>query len=336
MRRPRHDNPAMQYQTVIGIDEAGLGPLLGPLTIGYSAFRLPRPVSADGLFSLNMWRELGLSKNPAQRKKRPVVCDSKKIYSPAKGIAALEEETLSWVHLAGHSCESFDSFRAAMCPLARERAQSYDWYVNAPQFPLEASIERASLRAASLRRKLNDAGYALESFGVSPVLEGELNGLMKQVGNKARAEFEVIARILGPLWQRHRHVAVLCDRQGGRTRYGRALLNQFPEAQVQALHEAKEISSYELSIPEVEGCPRMFIAFIEKGDGNHLPIALASMGAKYLRELMMSQFNAWFHTYDAGIKPTAGYYGDGQRWLNDTSALRQKLGVRDERLIRQK
>jgi ribonuclease HII len=322
------------YETLVGIDEAGLGPLLGPLTVGYSAFRLPRPLSADAIFSLNMWRELGLSKNPAQRKKRPVVCDSKKLYSPAKGITALEEETLGWVQLAGHGCADFAGFRAAMCPLARERAESYDWYVKPPQFPLEASLERASLRAQALRRKLEDAGYALEAFGVSPVLEGELNRLMKQLGNKARAEFEVIARILGPLWERHRHVAVLCDRQGGRTRYGRALAHQFPEANVQALHEAKEISTYELSIPEVEGRPTMFIAFIEKGDGNHLPVALASMGAKYLRELMMSQFNNWFHTYDAGIKPTAGYYGDGQRWLQDTADLRRRIGVDDARLIR--
>jgi len=80
----------------------------------------------------------------------------------------------------------------------------------------------------------------------------------------------------------------------------------------------------------------MFIAFIEKGDGNHLPIALASMGAKYLRELMMSQFNAWFHTYDAGIKPTAGYYQDGKRWLADTTDLRKKIGVPDERIVRQR
>jgi ribonuclease HII len=326
----------MQYQTVIGIDEAGLGPLLGPLTVGYSAFRLPRPVTADALFSLNMWRDLGLSRNLAQRKKRPVVCDSKKMYSPAKGIGALEEETLGWIHLAGHPCHDYAAFRAAMCPLAREKAETYDWYATPPQFPLEATLERASLRAARLRRCLDDAGYALESFGVSPVLEGELNRLMKQVGNKARAEFDVIARILGPLWERHRHVAVLCDRQGGRTRYGRALLKEFPEAHVQVVHEAKEISSYELSIPEVEGCPRMFIAFIEKGDGNHLPIALASMGAKYLRELMMSQFNAWFHTYDAGIKPTAGYYQDGKRWLEDTTDLRRKIGVPDERIVRQR
>ena len=325
-----------QYQTVIGIDEAGLGPLLGPLTVGYCAFRLPQPITADALFSLNMWRELGFSRNPAQRKKRPVVCDSKKMYSPAKGIAALEEETLGWIHLAGHPCGDYAAFRTAMCPLAREKEAAYDWYAAPPRFPLEASMERASLRAARLRRSLEDAGYALENFGVSPVLEGELNRLMKQAGNKARAEFDVIARILGPLWERHRHVAVLCDRQGGRTRYGRALLKEFPEAHVNVVHEAKEISSYELSIPEVDGCPRMFIAFIEKGDGNHLPIALASMGAKYLRELMMSQFNAWFHNYDAAIKPTAGYYQDGKRWLADTSELRHKIGVPDERIVRQR
>ena len=28
---------------IAGIDEAGLGPLVGPLTIGYAALRLPSP-----------------------------------------------------------------------------------------------------------------------------------------------------------------------------------------------------------------------------------------------------------------------------------------------------
>ena len=60
------------------------------------------------------------------------------------------------------------------------------------------------------------------------------------------------------------------------------------------------------------------------------------MGAKYIREIMMHQFNAWFANYDAELKPTAGYFKDGRRWLMDSAELRRKIGVDDARLIRQR
>jgi len=31
------------YRVLAGVDEAGLGPMLGPLSIGFSALRLPTP-----------------------------------------------------------------------------------------------------------------------------------------------------------------------------------------------------------------------------------------------------------------------------------------------------
>jgi hypothetical protein len=285
----------------------------------------------------DLWQQLHLGRDPAERKSRRVVCDSKKIYSPARGVQALEEEVLAWAACAGHNVADFAALRQGLTPFAREKPEHYDWYAAPPQqFPIEASAERAVLRGNALRGALEGAGINLAEFGVNPVLEGELNRMLQRLGNKSRAELEAIGRVIGSLWQKHRHLAVLCDRQGGRTRYGRALAREFPEAHVNVLHESKEVSTYELTIPEVEGCPSLFVAFKEKGEGQHLPIALASMAAKYLREVMMHQFNQWFHSYDAGIKPTAGYYQDGKRWLADTTDLRRKIGVPDERIVRNK
>jgi hypothetical protein len=53
-----------------------------------------------------------------------------------------------------------------------------------------------------------------------------------------------------------------------------------------------------------------------------------------MRELFMKQFNAWWQEQMPGLKPTAGYYTDGMRFLEDTKALREHLDVSDEALIR--
>ena len=61
----------------------------------------------------------------------------------------------------------------------------------------------------------------------------------------------------------------------------------------------------------------MKIHFLAKGDDRQLPIALASMTSKYVRELFMEILNDHFAKHCPDIAPTAGYYKDGMRFLDD-------------------
>ena len=52
-----------------------------------------------------------------------------------------------------------------------------------------------------------------------------------------------------------------------------------------------------------------------KGETHHLPIALASIMSKYIRELFMLFFNRYWANQVTDLRPTAGYYQDGKRFL---------------------
>ena len=258
---------------------------------------------------------------------------------------------LSWLGLTWddsfHQSHRFKEYGAAADKL-REMGLLYPCYETADELERKRKIALSRGRPPVYDRaalKLTDDERAkLEADGVKPHWRFRLSGERVEWNDLVRGPQSIDTSSLSdPILIRedgsflYTMPSVVDDIDAGITHVVRGedhVTNS--GAQIEIFIEEKAISSYELTIPEVEGCPRLFIAFMEKGDRDHLPIALASMAAKYLRELTMHQFNAWFHNYDAGIKPTAGYYQDGRRWLLDTADLRQKIGVDDNRLIRRK
>ena len=78
---------------LLGVDEAGLGPTLGPLVSGLAAIRTP-----DGWTPETPWDALSDAVTAKWKKGDPriAVGDSKKIY-PAGGLAALEKTTLAFL-----------------------------------------------------------------------------------------------------------------------------------------------------------------------------------------------------------------------------------------------
>jgi hypothetical protein len=58
------------------------------------------------------------------------------------------------------------------------------------------------------------------------------------------------------------------------------------------------------------------------------------MLSKYLREALMRRFNAFWQRHLPDLEPTAGYYGDGTRFLRDIKPIRKQLAIEDALLVR--
>jgi hypothetical protein len=65
-----------------------------------------------------------------------------------------------------------------------------------------------------------------------------------------------------------------------------------------------------------------------------VPVALASMVSKYVRELLMECMNNYFVALDANLKPTAGYWKDGTRFVEELRQRLPDLKIDGHRLIR--
>ena len=58
-----------------------------------------------------------------------------------------------------------------------------------------------------------------------------------------------------------------------------------------------------------------------------LPVALASMVSKYVREVVMTQFNRFWQQHVPDLKPTKGYPVDAARFWTDIEPTVKKLKI---------
>ncbi len=117
---------------------------------------------------------------------------------------------------------------------------------------------------------------------------------------------------------------------GGRTRYRSLLQQLFGDWDLRILQETPLASSYQFS----KDSHSWQVHFQAKAESSHLPVALASIFAKSVRELFMELFNRYWCHQVPGLRPTAGYYSDGRRFLADIDQLCKRLNTPMGKLIR--
>jgi hypothetical protein len=337
---------------IAGIDEAGYGPLLGPLVVSATAFEVAEraaPAATDGgspdrltvppeqlpcLWTLLKAAVAG--KAPAPRG-RIIVADSKVVHHLAEGEKLLERGVLAFAAAAGLVNVETTALTAAAlierlgCP--QHGLAAHPWYA-AHDAPLpwrcdsgDLAIATNMLATASARQHVK-----VVALRTRVLPERGYNVLVGATGNKAAACVSITLSHLHYLHTEFgaRGLVVGVDKQGGREHYVSLLLQTFPDAQLRVLQESPEASAYELT----DGARHTVVHFREKGETYFLPTALASMVCKYLRELLMAGFNAWWCAQIPDLRPTAGYYADGSRWLRDVAPHLSRLGVRREHLVR--
>lgn len=308
-----------------GVDEAGLGPILGPLVVAGVAMRGPE--------GLDPWAAL---RGHVSRRKhvdnKVRVADSKKVHQGPHGKERLESTALSfWTAFAGDVPTDVRGFLAGLgidlAPLSR-----CPWYgelaMPLPRFADRGFVE---LKGALIGRHLDKQRIDLLEIAVRPVDVEEWNRWIEDTDNKSRAHFQAYSEVLGRMLARASGKGhVVADRCGGRMHYLNDLRRLCPGADVAVVQEEPAASSYRI----VRGGDELAVTFAEQGEDRAFPTALASCFAKYVRELLVDALNHWFCARVPGLSPTAGYYSDGHRFLRDLEPHFATLQIDRGHLVR--
>ncbi len=312
-----------------GVDEAGFGPTLGPLVVSGVMFRVD-----DDLTHRCLWDALRQTccRITNRKTRRLIIADSKQLYHAGGTLAPLERAALVMLAVAGLRPTTWRGLVELLAPLAAESLARYAWYANNVRIPASEGVGDVATRANAVRKNAREQNVEFLGAVCRPVMEEEFNGLVSRTDNKSvtlqGVTLGIVDRILRATDEKR--VRICADRLGGRIHHRAALQTAFPEYALQILEESAGRSAYRL-----ESSQRVVrIEFVTKGEDHHLPIALASVYSKYLRELYMRSFNTYWSSLDSGLRPTAGYHADAQRWLKDAAHVIDRFGVDRQKLVR--
>jgi ribonuclease HII len=314
---------------LIGTDEAGYGPNLGPLVITATVWR-----ANDIAVESDLCEMLGFGDSD-QSSSQLEFADSKRLYQPGGTLAKLERGVMaSLLCLPRSRPSTWRDLLAFVDASSLCQVDELPWYANHNcSIPTDISNAEAEAVSGQLKTALERADIQLVDIRSRILLPRCFNQHIQQCGSKGLAlsewTLQLVREVMQPLDQER--IFVRCDKHGGRNRYAGVLQHIFDDQLVQVLQESRADSAYQWG----RGDHQVEIRFTAKGE-RFLPAALSSMVSKYLRELAMAAFNRFWIERIPGLRPTAGYPVDARRFLGQISQQKELLGISDDSLWRQR
>jgi hypothetical protein len=313
-----------------------------------------------------------VARSPDKAGRKLAIADSKALYAAGLGLEQLERGVLAALASIERqrgggtqptnmmACvERVSELLAATGADPRSRRRELDCHADDQQrLPVEATADEICRLAAKLREVCEKNGVTLLAVRARLVYPAEFNELVEYFGNKGSAlshvTLELVRQVvdevhalqtvgINPTARSSDRSAcsslptaycplptfICLDKHGGRNRYAALLQHHFPESWIEPVSENRNRSRYRWRLGETP-----VEAVFRVGCEDLLPTALASMTAKYHREIAMRAFNAFWAARLPDLRPTAGYPGDAHRFKADIAAVQQELGIADRLLWR--
>lgn len=301
---------------VVGVDENGLGPLLGPLVTTAVSFELSR-YSPER--HAQVGRELGI--------------DDSKATAGFGQMAVAEGLALALVEaLYGQAVDDLDALFECLlldgpsalrtpCP-STSRAQCWSVPLLLPCFGGSREAGRDMLRG------LTKAGLRPVHARSATSCTGDLNRRLRLGQSRVEVDLELMERLV---LDARAHTAgalrAVCGMVGGIRNYP-ARMRHFPLAGLTPVRATGGTLAY-----EVDGVGH--VRFEIDADARHLPVALASMVGKYVRELWMERQNRFYRGHDDTLSDVSGYHDPvTARFVQASAPLRLALGIDDACFLR--
>jgi len=316
---------------LIGTDEAGYGPNLGPLVVAASVWETEPPALGERMYERLDGVVCAAPTASNSDSQAPLaIADSKRVYQSGKGLAPLERSLWPVMGLLDLWPDSWSEVWHALAPDSVAEMRRLPWYAHYDaRAPVSARLDELHALSQRLRRQCERSEVHLVELRARAIFADEFNTLLDRFASKGaaltHATLEVLGRVLGGLGPGR--ASVWCDKHGGRNRYAGLLAQHFPGVLVETREEGRSRSVYRLS---VDG-RRVEVVFAAQGE-TQLPVALASMAAKYLRELAMRALNEFWCDQVPGLAPTAGYPLDARRFRAAIAQAQERLGI-DQRVL---